>query len=371
LSLDGNTFGSVVSFDRSATAAQTIIVRAVDDQVIEGAHTSAITAAITASADPHYPTTLPIASVVANITDNDVAGVTVVESDGSTELSEAGGSDSYTIALDAQPTWLVEITVSADAQTEVSLDGMTFGSMATFTPTDTTLQTITVRAFDDAEFEGPHTSTITQAITASADPAYPPTLAIAPVVANIADNDTASAGDVNGDGKVDGLDVDPFVKALLIGPYNAAADMNQDGLINGLDVDPFVDAVVGGSSVVHAVAASPDQEVVDAGTAPLATAPATPVSAPMPVSIDTVSTDRPARFGQQSHLPADPDRSLRVRNEAVQRVFAERDQVRTVRQAHRARTDRADRPSRARQAAVANWQTAVDGAFGDDGDWLR
>jgi hypothetical protein len=52
-------------------------------------------------------------------------------------------------------------------------------------------------------------------------------------------------GDVNGDGVVNGLDVDPFVDLLLGGSYLAAADMNGDGLVNGLDVSPFVTAVVG------------------------------------------------------------------------------------------------------------------------------
>jgi hypothetical protein len=57
---------------------------------------------------------------------------------------------------------------------------------------------------------------------------------------------TLVLGDVNGDGVVNGLDVDPFVEVLLSGPYDAAADMNQDEVVNGLDVDPFVVAVVGG-----------------------------------------------------------------------------------------------------------------------------
>ena len=53
-------------------------------------------------------------------------------------------------------------------------------------------------------------------------------------------------GDVNLDGLVNGLDVDPFVDRLLNGPYQAEADMNEDDLVNGLDVDPFVATVVGG-----------------------------------------------------------------------------------------------------------------------------
>ena len=57
---------------------------------------------------------------------------------------------------------------------------------------------------------------------------------------------TPVLGDVNDDGEVNGLDVDPFVEVLLSGPYQAEADMNEDEVVNGLDVDPFVAAVVGG-----------------------------------------------------------------------------------------------------------------------------
>jgi hypothetical protein len=54
-------------------------------------------------------------------------------------------------------------------------------------------------------------------------------------------------GDVNLDGEVNGLDVDPFVDVLLNGPYQVEADMNEDKVVNGLDVDPFVAKVVGGA----------------------------------------------------------------------------------------------------------------------------
>jgi hypothetical protein len=55
-------------------------------------------------------------------------------------------------------------------------------------------------------------------------------------------------GDINDDGEVNGLDVDPFVDVLLASRFDVAADMNGDGAVNGLDVDPFVDAVVGGGA---------------------------------------------------------------------------------------------------------------------------
>jgi hypothetical protein len=55
-------------------------------------------------------------------------------------------------------------------------------------------------------------------------------------------------GDMNHDGVVNGLDVDPFVDVLLNGSFDPSADMNRDAQVNGLDVDPFVDAVIGGTT---------------------------------------------------------------------------------------------------------------------------
>jgi hypothetical protein len=55
-------------------------------------------------------------------------------------------------------------------------------------------------------------------------------------------------GDVNGDGVVNGLDVDPFVGLVTTGTFQPEGDMNGDGAVNGLDVDPFVEAVVGGGA---------------------------------------------------------------------------------------------------------------------------
>jgi len=53
-------------------------------------------------------------------------------------------------------------------------------------------------------------------------------------------------GDVNQDGSVDLLDVQPFVALLTSGTFVAEADMNQDDVFNLLDVGPFVDAIANG-----------------------------------------------------------------------------------------------------------------------------
>ena len=62
-------------------------------------------------------------------------------------------------------------------------------------------------------------------------------------------------GDLNCDGSINALDIDPFVLALTdpVGytssyPHcdNMLADCNDDGSINSLDIDPFVDLLTGG-----------------------------------------------------------------------------------------------------------------------------
>jgi len=68
-------------------------------------------------------------------------------------------------------------------------------------------------------------------------------------------------GDMNGDGNVDGLDIDPFVQMLTGGgSFDAAGDTNGDGTIDGLDIDPFVGALTGAgvsAATIHAAIPEP------------------------------------------------------------------------------------------------------------------
>ncbi len=79
------------------------------------------------------------------------------------------------------------------------------------------------------------------------------------LVGNVGQNTTAVAfnlfdsvcdfegrGDVNLDGVVNLLDVDPFVDALSNGDFIQEADTNCDGVVNLLDVDSFVELLSGG-----------------------------------------------------------------------------------------------------------------------------
>lgn len=61
----------------------------------------------------------------------------------------------------------------------------------------------------------------------------------------IAKFNTFVIGDVNCDGVIDLLDVQPFVDLLVSGEFSAKADINRDGVVDLLDVDPFIALLTG------------------------------------------------------------------------------------------------------------------------------
>ncbi|QLE56732.1 DUF4347 domain-containing protein [Nostoc sp. TCL26-01] len=162
--------------------AQTVTVTAVNDAVVEGVHTSTITHTATSS-DANY-NNITINSVTANITDNDTAGLTITQSGGSTNVTEGGANDTYSVVLTSQPTSDVTISINPGTQATASTNTLTFTSSNW-----NTAQTVTVTAVNDSVVEGNHTSTITHTATSS-DTNYNG-ITIDSVTANITDNDTA------------------------------------------------------------------------------------------------------------------------------------------------------------------------------------
>ncbi|MGH7493367.1 MAG: beta strand repeat-containing protein, partial [bacterium] len=116
-------------------------------------------------------------------------GVTITESAGSTNVTEGGATDTYTVVLKTVPTANVNVTVDPDGQLDVGA-GAGNSTVLTFTPANAlTPQTLTVTAVNNALAEGNHTGTITHA-AASTDANYNG-IGIANVTANITDNDAA------------------------------------------------------------------------------------------------------------------------------------------------------------------------------------
>lgn len=172
---------STVTFaGNSCCASYKITIQAVDDRVAEDAHLATIEHRITTD-DPSYAT-IPPPSLSVSIDDNDNLGIRLVETEGSTRVTEAGSGDSYSVALESQPTGVVTVAAEPDAQVVVA------PSTISFTPADwQTPQVVNVTAADDSVNEGPHQGQISHRVS-SVDPMYDE-LTLASVTATIADND--------------------------------------------------------------------------------------------------------------------------------------------------------------------------------------
>lgn len=174
------------------SSAQDVYVEAVDDDYAEGPHTSSITHTSISVGDPGYDG-LAVAGVTANITDNDTADISVVESFGLTEADEANPSygDTYDIGPTSRPMADVQVSIAFDtAQLTVNGSG-TSPVVLTFTNADWAARTVAVEAVDDDFDETtPHTSFITHSSQSPGDANYDG-LTPATVGVRITDNDTA------------------------------------------------------------------------------------------------------------------------------------------------------------------------------------
>ncbi|HUW82333.1 MAG TPA: MFS transporter [Phycisphaerae bacterium] len=182
--------GKAISLTFSADnwdSPQTVKVRAIDDDKPEGKHV--LTIKHTATSDDSTYNGITIDDLAVEVTDNDGGpGVTVELHRGKKEVKENGATPyKYYLVLDVEPTADVTIAVTPDAQVDLGA-GPGKAISLTFTPENwDSNQAVTVTAIDDATPEGPHTSTITHAVT-SADPRYNG-MEIDDVVVKVTDDD--------------------------------------------------------------------------------------------------------------------------------------------------------------------------------------
>ncbi len=142
--------------------AQTVTATAVADADDDG-ETVTVTHAVSGTADPtSYPTTLALtaADVTVTVTDDDAPGLVVSATDLTTNGVNEGGTATYTVRLNTQPTGTgpqtVTVTVSSDnADVPADVDGDAGnGAQTTLTYTTAswaTAQAVTVRAGEDAD----------------------------------------------------------------------------------------------------------------------------------------------------------------------------------------------------------------------------
>src|SRR5204862_2710607 len=114
------------SSDPNWNAPQTVTVTGVDEQVQDGAIAYSVALGAAASTDPIYAGMDP-ADVALTNADNDVAGITVTPTSGLV-TSEAGGTATFSVVLNSQPTADVVIPVASSSATEgaVAAASLTF-----------------------------------------------------------------------------------------------------------------------------------------------------------------------------------------------------------------------------------------------------
>ena len=157
----------------------TVTINAVDDDEVDGNRTVIFTASATGYV---------AGSKSLNVIDNEVAGFTIVQTGGTTSVSESGSTDTLTVALNARPLSNVVINVTSGDTGEATVGPATL----TFTPANyNTPQTVTVTGVNDPAVDGDQVTTLTLSINdATSDNAFDP-LADQTVSATTTDNDVA------------------------------------------------------------------------------------------------------------------------------------------------------------------------------------
>ncbi len=167
-STEGSVSTNVLTFTTANWDVPQIVTAAgVDDAIVDGNVSWTVVLAAASSTDPAYDGINP-ADVTLSNTDNDTAGITVSEPSG-TVTTEAGGSVTFTIRLNSEPTANVTVALSSSDETEgsVSPTSLIFTAANWNTP-----QTVTVTGVDDTIFDGSIAWTAIIAAAASADALY-------------------------------------------------------------------------------------------------------------------------------------------------------------------------------------------------------
>ncbi len=167
------------------STAQTVTVTGVNDFVADGNVPYTIVTAAATSTDGSF-NGLNGSDVGVTNNDNDTAGITVSPTSGLT-TTEGGGTATFTVVLDSQPTANVTVGLSSNDLTE----GTVAPASLAFTAGNwNTAQTVTVTGVNDFVADGDVPYTIVTAAATSTDPGYSGRNAADVGVTNT-DNDTA------------------------------------------------------------------------------------------------------------------------------------------------------------------------------------
>ena len=176
--------------DTTWNIPQTVTVKAIDDAIVDDSYAEVhLVSFSTRSAlgDSNYggtdgsdPDAVPFSGPLGvTVIDDETPSITISKT--SVSVSEDGTVDSYTIALQTDPTDTVTVDIIADCQATAT-------ASLTFSAGDTGPKTVTVGAVDDSMVEASlHATTITHVVT-TADPGYMDAT-ISDVAVEITDND--------------------------------------------------------------------------------------------------------------------------------------------------------------------------------------
>lgn len=189
LSTDDATEGAISPDSLTFTAEnwnapQTVTLTGLDDDLADG---SVLYYAVTGAAvsdDPNFAD-IDAANVSVRNIDNDTAGLTVTPLTG-LRTSEAGGTATFTVALNAMPVsdTTINVTSTNTAEGTVSPATLTFTAINWNAP-----QTVTITGVDDLAGDGPTNYTVRVVPASGGDPAYTASMLRIVQVQNI-DNDT-------------------------------------------------------------------------------------------------------------------------------------------------------------------------------------
>jgi hypothetical protein len=171
LTSDNTAEGTVSPTSVTFTSAnwntpQTVTATGVDDNLVDGNKAYNIVTAAATSTDTNYNGVNPADVAVTN-TDNDTAGFTISAISGNT--TEAGGTATFSIQLNSQPTADVTVGLTSDNTAE----GTVSPTSVTFTSANWNVaQTVTATGVDDNLVDGNKTYNIVTAAATSTDPNY-------------------------------------------------------------------------------------------------------------------------------------------------------------------------------------------------------
>jgi len=151
-------------------AVQILTVTGVDDAVADGDQVTTLTVSVDRAASDDAFDAFPDRSLDVTTTDDDDAGLTVRESGSGTSVTEAAGTDDFTVALGSEPLSNVVVDVTSGDPGEATAGPASL----TFTPaTWATPQTVSVTGVDDATVDGPQATSVTVSVRSDAsDPAF-------------------------------------------------------------------------------------------------------------------------------------------------------------------------------------------------------